>query len=439
MVFLIKAAQLILSLSILVFLHELGHYIPAKLFKTRVEKFYLFFNPWFSLYKVKKGETEWGIGWLPLGGYVKIAGMIDESMDSEQMKKDPEPWEFRSKPAWQRLIIMLGGVTVNFIVGFLLFIMVMWVWGKDYIPTENTTYGVYVAVEEMRGDGRLLNGDKIISLDGEKPKTVRDAGLSILMDGKRKLEIERNGKRMEVVLPENINESILSKGKMVFSERFPFVVDSVVPDLGAAQAGLMKHDSVVGVNGQSGLFYQEISEALGKNKDTTVILDFYRNGELTTAQVKVDEKGHIGVNPKDPKNYLRFEHEDFTFFSAIPAGLEEGSSTISRQVKSLGMLFSKAGASQIGGFGSMGSIFPSSWDWQSFWTLTALISIVLAVMNLLPIPALDGGHVIFLLYEMITGKAPGQRFMEIAQMVGMLLLLSLLLFANGNDIFKLFR
>ena len=438
MEFWIKAGQLILSLSILVFLHELGHYIPARLFKTRVEKFYLFFNPWFSLYKFKKGDTEWGLGWLPLGGYVKIAGMIDESMDSEQMKQPPQDWEFRSKPAWQRLIIMLGDVTVNFIVGFFLFIMVMWVWGKDYLPTENAKYGVFVNTEAMKGEERILNGDKILTVGGQKPKTLSEAGIWILIDGKRDLEIMRDGEKRAVVLPDDINESILEKGSAVFEPMFPFVIDSLVADMGASKAGLMKGDSIVGINDTLGLFFQQISTSLHNNNSKTVTLHFYRNNELMEKEVSVNEEGRIGIDPKKPTSFLTYAHESYGFFAAVPAGISEASSTISRQVKSLGLLFSSAGAKQIGGFGTMGSIFSPVWDWHSFWTLTALISIVLAVMNLLPIPALDGGHVIFLLYEMIRGKAPSQRFMEIAQTVGMFLLLGLILFANGNDIVKFF-
>lgn len=438
MEFWIKAGQLILSLSILVFLHELGHYIPARLFKTRVEKFYLFFNPWFSLYKFKKGDTEWGLGWLPLGGYVKIAGMIDESMDSEQMKQPPQDWEFRSKPAWQRLIIMLGGVTVNFIVGFFLFIMVMWVWGKDYLPTENAKYGVYVNTDAMKGEERILNGDKILTVGGQKPKTLSEAGIWILIDGKRDLEIIRGGEKRAVVLPDDINESILEKGSAVFEPMFPFVIDSLLADMGASKAGLMKGDSIIGINDTLGLFFQEIVTSIHNHKSQTVTIHFYRNNELMEKEVSVNEEGRIGINHKNPTKLLTFAHESYGFFEAIPAGISEASSTISRQVKSLGLLFSSAGAKQIGGFGTMGSIFSPVWDWHSFWTLTALISIVLAVMNLLPIPALDGGHVIFLLYEMIRGKAPSQRFMEIAQTIGMFLLLGLILFANGNDIVKFF-
>lgn len=438
MEFWIKAAQLILSLSILVFLHELGHYIPAKLFKTRVEKFYLFFNPWFSLFKFKRGDTEWGLGWLPLGGYVKIAGMIDESMDSEQMKKPAEPWEFRSKPAWQRLIIMLGGVTVNFIVGFFLFIMVMWVWGKDYLPIENTTYGVHVNVGAMKGEERVLNGDHILTVGGQKPLTLGEAGIKILIEGEREMEILRNGEIKKIILPDDINNSILAKSTTIFDARIPFVVSEIKSGMGAEKAGLKIGDSIVGINDSTGLYFQEISLSLAFHKSENVIVHLYRNNELITQEVSVNKDGYIGIVPSPPTNFLTYRHIDYTFFEAIPAGISEAGSTISRQVKSLGLLFSSAGAKQIGGFGTMGSIFSPVWDWHSFWLLTALISIVLAVMNLLPIPALDGGHVMFLIYEMITGRAPGQRFMEIAQTIGMILLLGLILFANGNDIFKFF-
>ncbi len=452
---LIQAGQLILSLSILIVLHELGHFLPARWFGIKVEKFYLFFDPWFSLFKVKKGDTEYGIGWLPLGGYVKISGMIDESMDKEQLNQPPQPWEFRSKPAWQRLIVMIGGVTVNIILGFLIYIMILWVWGKDYIPIENAKYGIYVNEQSAMGEDGLQHGDKIISVGGQKPKTLEEANSIILIDGIRELEIERNGKKMTVSLPDDIEQTILNKGdRMIFEIRVPFVIDSVLEGKNAEEAGLKKGDSLVGVEGMPNVglyenesekrdsliamnpYFQDIVEVLKRCKDSKVTFLVMRNDELKRIKVEVDENGQVGVGNKDLKKLFEVKHESYGFFASIPAGISSGWGTLSSYVKSLGLLFTPAGAKNIGGFGSIGGLFSKEWDWLRFWSMTAFISIILAFMNILPIPALDGGHVMFLLYEMITGRAPGQRFMEIAQVIGMVFLLGLLLYANGNDIFK---
>ncbi len=454
---LIQAGQLILSLSILIVLHELGHFLPARWFGIKVEKFYLFFDPWFSLFKVKKGDTEYGIGWLPLGGYVKISGMIDESMDKEQLSQPPQPWEFRSKPAWQRLIVMIGGVTVNIILGFFIYIMILWVWGKDYIPTENAKYGIYVNETTAMGKDGLQHGDKIISVGGQNPKTLEEANSIILIDGIRELEIERNGKRMTVSLPEDIEQTILNKGdRMIFEIRVPFVIDSILEGKNAEEAGLKKGDSLIGVEGLPNLsvfqdkkteqdsvivnspYFQDIVQVLKKCSGTEVIFLVMRKDEMKRIKVEVDENGQVGVGNKDLKKLFEVKHESFGFFASIPAGISHGWQTLSGYVKSLGLLFTPAGAKNIGGFGSIGGLFSKQWDWFSFWRMTAFISIILAFMNILPIPALDGGHVMFLLYEMITGRAPGQRFMEIAQIIGMVFLLGLLLYANGNDIIKLF-
>jgi regulator of sigma E protease len=452
---LIQAGQLILSLSILIVLHELGHFLPARWFGIKVEKFYLFFDPWFSLFKVKKGDTEYGIGWLPLGGYVKISGMIDESMDKEQLNQPPQPWEFRSKPAWQRLIVMIGGVTVNIILGFLIYIMILWVWGKDFIPTENAKYGIYVNEQTAMGEDGLQHGDKIISVGGQKPKTLEEANSIILIDGIREIEIDRNGKLLTVSLPEDIEQTILNKGdRMIFEIRVPFVIDSVLEGKNAEEAGLKKGDSLVGVEGMPNIgvyenesekrdslivmspYFQDIVKVLKRCKDSKVTFLVMRNDELKRIKVEVDENGQVGVGNKDIKKLFEVKHESYGFFASIPAGISSGWGTLTSYVKSLGLLFTPAGAKNIGGFGSIGGLFSKEWDWLRFWSMTAFISIILAFMNILPIPALDGGHVMFLLYEMITGRAPGQRFMEIAQLIGMVFLLGLLLYANGNDIFK---
>lgn len=454
---LIQAGQLILSLSILIVLHELGHFLPARWFGIKVEKFYLFFDPWFSLFKVKKGDTEYGIGWLPLGGYVKISGMIDESMDKEQLKQPAQPWEFRSKPAWQRLIVMIGGVTVNIIVGFFIFIMILWIWGKDYIKTENATHGIYVNEYAAMGENGLRHGDKIITVGGEKPKTIEEANAMILIDGSRELEVERDGNKIAVELPSDIEQTILDKGdRLVFEIRVPFIVDSVEDGKNADKAGLKKDDQLLSLRGIktplwfepkknspdsiniNSPYYQDIFPALQKCAGGKIILTVMRGDVEKEIKVDVNDEGKIGVVVRHPIKIFEKTHEEYGFFSSIPAGISSGWATLSGYVKSLSLLFTPAGAKNIGGFGSIGGLFSKQWDWLTFWSRTAFISIILAFMNILPIPALDGGHVMFLLYEMITGRAPGQRFMEIAQIIGMVFLLGLLLYANGNDIVKLF-
>jgi regulator of sigma E protease len=441
MEFLIKAAQLILSLSILVVLHEMGHFLPARWFKIRVEKFYLFFDPWFSLFKKKVGETEYGVGWLPLGGYVKISGMVDESMDKEQMAKPPEPWEFRSKPAWQRLIVMIGGVTVNLILGMLIYIMVLFVWGREYLPLENVENGVHVS-KTLAAEG-VQDGDRIIAVDGIKPKTVGDAQKALMIDDARTMEVERNGARLTIDIAPGFNERSLAAGeKEVLSVRFPFFIDTLLAGMPAAQSDLRKGDRVIAVDHQPALFYGDFRKALATKKDTEVALTVVRANDTLDVKVKTDEGGKIGVGPMGYEELKErgFDYalvkEEFGFFASIPAGINYGLETLGGYVRSLKLLFTKSGAEQIGGFGAIGNMFPGQWDWNAFWNMTAFLSIILAFMNILPIPALDGGHVLFLLYEMIAGKPAPQRVMEVAQMVGMVLLLGLILFANGNDLFK---
>lgn len=442
MEFWIKAAQLILSLSILIVLHELGHFIPAKLFKTRVEKFYLFFNPWFSLFKVKKGETEYGLGWLPLGGYVKISGMVDESMDKEQMAKPPEPWEFRSKPAWQRLIIMVGGVTVNVILGFLIYGMVLFFWGKDNLPLKNVKYGI--ECDSLLIKHGLSNGDKLVSVDGEIPADLMAVNKMILLKGKRNLVVEREGKKVSVRLPVDIDYQMVGAGaKSAIEPRTPTIVDSVLAKSPGQKAGLLKGDKILTVNGEQAAMYDQFQELMRNKKNKSVAFEIQRNGQQITVNVKTSKDGTvgffpIGALPGSMKRIFKYEHVEYGFFESIPAGLSLGGETLSNYVTSLKFLFTKEGAKQIGGFGAIGGLFSPTWDWHSFWMLTAFLSMVLAFMNMLPIPALDGGHVMFLLWEMITGRAANQKVLEYAQMVGMFLLLGLLLYANGNDILKLF-
>lgn len=426
-------AQLLLSLSILVVLHELGHFIPAKLFKTRVEKFYLFFNPGFSLFKKKIGETVYGIGWLPLGGYVKISGMIDESMDKEQMNKPPEPWEFRAKPAWQRLIIMVGGVTVNLLLGAVIYMGVLYTWGKEYLPVENMTYGVHC--DPLMLENGFKDGDKILKVGNETPKTLGDVSKRILIDGTHDITIERNGEVQTITLSDEVVETILDKKiRSLFIERFPFQVKSFVPGSEAEKAGVLEGDMIIGVNDTTIPYFFAFARYLPNFKGDSVWLHVERQGVPMKLRTKVSDKGQIGAYYVDPQNLLEYEKIEYSLLEAIPAGWNHGINTLTDYVKSLRLLFSEAGAKQVGGFGTIGSLFGEEWHWPRFWEMTAFISIMLAFMNILPIPALDGGHVMFLLYEMVTRRKPSEKFMEYAQIFGMVLLLSLVLLANLNDI-----
>ena len=436
---LIKGAQLILSLSILVTLHELGHYLPARWFKTRVEKFYLFFDPWFALFKKKIGDTEYGIGWLPLGGYVKISGMVDESMDKQQMARPAEPWEFRSKPAWQRLIIMVGGVTVNLLLGMAIYIGILWAWGKEYIPLAEAKYGLHPS-EVMLAQG-FQEGDRITAIDGAAPRSVEDLNKeltkAILEKDAATLSVQRGGETLEIALRPGIDDELTKGGKKAhFMPRVPFVADSIVAGGTAAKSTLAKGDSIVAVNGRSTAYFGDFVDAMADNKGEWVLIDAVRNGARSSHLVHVDGNGRVGIGNRKGSAWFNLGKEEYSFLQSIPAGIANGWETLGMYVSSLKLLFSPSGAGQIGGFGAIGGLFSPTWDWQVFWNMTAFLSIILAFMNILPIPALDGGHVVFLLYEIITRRAPNQRVLEIAQMVGMVLLFGLILFANGNDIFK---
>jgi regulator of sigma E protease len=431
----ILALQLLLSLSILIILHEAGHFIPAKLFKTRVEKFYLFFDPYFSLIKKKIGDTEYGIGWLPLGGYVKISGMIDESMDKEQMSQPAKPWEFRSKPAWQRLIIMVGGVTVNVIVGIFIYSMVLGVWGKQVLPPDHLTYGVHC--DSLMYDYGFRDGDKIIALNGENPNSFNEVNKRLLLDDISNVTVERFGKQFDLALPQEFGQMLLDNGvRAAFSERIPCVVDSVVAGSNAELAGLMPGDSVVGVNQKFSPYFQDIQRQIAMNAGKTVSLHIVRNDSTMRIPVAVSEKRTIGFQPQSIATFLDVDTLHYTWGEAIPGGFKEAWGTVTDYSSQLKFLFSASGAKQIGGFATFAKLFPSEWDWWAFWSRTALISLILAFMNILPIPALDGGHVVFLIWEMITGKAANQKVIEYSQMVGMVLLLGLMLYGNGMDIFR---
>ena len=433
-VILIKALQLILALSILVIIHEFGHFIFARIFKVRVEKFYLFFNPWFSLFKFKpkNSETEYGIGWLPLGGYVKIAGMIDESMDKEQLSKPAQSWEFRSKGAFPRLMIMAGGVLFNFILAILIYAGIAYHWGDVVLPMKNITNGMeFSPYAQSIG---FQNGDVLISADG---KELEDLDIQLIGESSV-VKVKRNGKITDVIIPEDFMQNIISNNDVKFATiRRPFVISEVSQEMNAAKAGLLPNDSLVGFNGEHAASYEQLSSLFANNKNNIVNIDYYRNGELMTTPVQIDEEGKIGVFVKPINMVYEVEYKKYSLLQSIPVGFDKCIQRLSSYVSSLKYLFTKEGAQSLGGFVAIGNIFPSAWDWYSFWNLTAFLSIMLGFMNLLPIPALDGGHILFLFYEIITRRKPNEKFLEYAQVAGMVLLFALMIFANGNDIFKL--
>ena len=438
MEFLIKAAQLLMSLSILVILHELGHFIPAKLFKTRVEKFYLFFDPWFSVVKKKIGGTEYGIGWLPLGGYVKISGMIDESMDKEQMKKPAEPWEFRAKPAWQRLIIMLGGVTVNLLLGVFIYSMVLFAWGDTYLPNKNVVDGVVCS--DFAKEIGFQNGDKIITVDAEEIERFSDIFQNVVLrDEAFIVVVERDGNSIDVSIGDNFIKHWKNSGKKpLFSARKIGKIAKFTKNSNSEKAGLLKGDVLFSVNGAETKYNDELSDELQNYKSKTVKVGVLRNDKDLVFSVEVSAEGIIGFYPSN--SVLDLSVEEFSLMSSFPAGYNLAMNKLGGYISQFALIFNSNNdlAGELGGFGAIGSMFPSVWNWHSFWSLTAFLSLMLAFMNLLPIPALDGGHVVFLLYEITVGKPAPDKVMEYAQGVGMILLLGLLVFANGNDILKLF-
>ncbi|MDG1973885.1 MAG: RIP metalloprotease RseP [Flavobacteriaceae bacterium] len=434
MIFLIKAVQFLLSLSIIVVLHELGHFIPAKFFKTKVEKFYLFFDWPYSLVKKKIGETVYGIGLIPLGGYVKIAGMIDESMDTEHLEKEPEPWEYRSKPAWQRLIIISGGIIVNLILGFAIYMMVALVWGKTVLTNENLPAGFEVA-EVMKSYG-FNDGDKILKVNGDDIENVIDINKFLFLRDINSVTVERyNGIKENISIPENIGTIMFENGAMnAFVPLVPAVIDSIVPDSPAYNASLVKGDKIIKVNGNDIIKWQDFTELVKLNTSSNISVEIEREGDVISKLIPLNENKKIGVSVLLPK--IVPTKIEYSFFESINEGYQMAYWTLTDYIGQFKYVFTKKGASQLGGFGAIGSLFPATWNWKGFWETTALISIILAFMNALPIPALDGGHAMFLFYEMLTGRKPNDKIVGYAQMLGFFLLIALVLFANGNDLYR---
>lgn len=466
----LQAGYLIFSLSILVIIHEFGHFITAKWFKCRVEKFYLFFDPWFSIFKKKVGDTEYGIGWLPLGGYVKISGMVDESMDKEQMKRPPEPWEFRSKPAWQRLIILLAGVTMNVLLAFFIYAMILFTWGETKLPMQSVKNGIWVTDSLMSHIG-LENGDKILAVNGEPVKYFDDLPGKVLLG--KQITVERNGKKEMLNIPINMIEQLVEqKGKRsnrLFTPRLPVIIggfpgsdentsegnktvyvdtrvkskDAVNDSINGNQERLRLFDKIVAVDSTPVNYFDEMSPLLQTKKGDSVTLTVIRDGNTVKTRVFVDTAGTIGfynINSlqADSLGILKVENKKYGFLASFPAGVSETGKQLNFYVQQVKLILNpETGAYKgLGGFKTMASIFPSSgWDWEAFWRITAFFSIILAFMNLLPIPALDGGHVVFTVVEMITGRKPSDKFLEYAQIAGMIILFALLIYANGNDWF----
>ena len=447
--FLIRALQLVLSLSLLVIIHEMGHFLFARLFKTRVEKFCLFFDPWFTLFKFKpkRSETEYAVGWLPLGGYVKISGMIDESMDLEQMKQPPQPWEFRSKPAWQRLLIMIGGVLFNFLLALFIYSMILFAWGDTYIPVQKAPLGMDFN-ETMHQVG-FQDGDVLVSADGV-PFERMGADLLMGIVDARQVTVLRDGKEASVYIPDGLMDKLLADSTRFADFRIPFVLDSLAAQSPAQLAGLQPGDSITQLDGRN-IAYLDFRAEMEQRRQTLaaapsdslsqalrhIRLTYVRQGVTDTVSLSVDTAFTMGVYAVGQTDrLLPVVQKDYGFFASFPAGIKLGVETLEGYVGQMKYLFSKEGAKQLGGFGAIGSIFPATWDWHQFWYMTAFLSIILAFMNILPIPALDGGHVLFLLYEIVARRKPSDKFMERAQMVGMFLLFALLIWANLNDVIR---
>lgn len=441
--FIIRALQLILSLSILVVVHEFGHFLFARLFKIRVEKFYLFFNPGFSLFKFKpkNSDTEYGIGWVPLGGYVKISGMMDESMDKEQMASPPQPWEFRSKPAWQRLLVMIGGVLFNFILALFIYSMILFASGDSYIATKDLP--AQTKFSELSKKAGFKDGDALVAADGKElvlrgSKTLDMNTLTSVLDAKS-VEVLRDGKLVTINMPDGFMDDFMEAKTLPWVYEIPAVVKSTIDTLEAGKIGLKEGDRIIAVNNEKtptfSTFKKELTDCKGSEIDLVILRD---NNEIIM-KAKVDTSGTLGFFPESDILVLykdKVTYKSFSFFSSFPAGVSLGVQTLKGYISQMKLVFTKEGVKNIGSFGAIGSMFNPTWVWYDFWMMTAFLSIILAVMNILPIPALDGGHVVFLLYEVITRRKPSDKFMEYAQIVGMVILFALMIYAVGNDIFR---
>ena len=490
MIFLIKTLQLILSLSVLVMVHEFGHFFFARLFGVRVDKFYMFFNPKFSIFRAKKIEgrwrfkffapnhpdnliqarnadgtlkftkkgkpvmiedsvdklpeddwrrypetTEWGIGWVPFGGYCSMVGMVDETTSIDQLSDKAEAWEFRSKPAWQRFFIIVGGVLFNFIFAMIIYAMILFANGEEYLPVENATLGYnYCSTAQKYG---LQDGDRILSIGGQKPETQKDIVEWLVIEGRKEVVVDRQGAKVDLQMPDDFGEQLLEAEEMQFmSVRMPFVVDSVDKGSVAEAFGMESGDSIISIGIEGANDYQGISQTISDNAGKQLPISLYRKGELIQDTITPDTDGKIGVFLRNPYDIFKTEKKHYGFFASFPAGIRMGWETLVSYIKQFRLVFTKAGAKSIGGFGSIGKMFPDSWDWNIFWNMTALLSVILAFMNILPIPILDGGYILFIIYEMLTGKKPSDKFMEVSLNIGMVLLFALLLYANGNDLIK---
>ncbi|MBR5254623.1 MAG: RIP metalloprotease RseP [Bacteroidales bacterium] len=453
-----KFLALVLSLSLLVFIHELGHYLFARLFKTRVEQFYLFFNPGLSILRAKKcngkwrfswfskkspeefaqypDKTEWGIGWLPFGGYCSIAGMIDESNTSaDSLSAEPQEWEYRSKKAWQRLLIVLGGVLMNFVGAIVIFSAMLFVWGKETLPIQNATLGYdYTEVALKNG---FQNGDIVQSIDGKKVVNLSQVVEQVLLESPKDITVKRGDSLVTFSLPKDFAKQMLVANPKEFATvRVPFVIDNFAIGSVAQNAGMQIGDSIVALNGVVTPTFSDFVKEIADKKGKEITITYYRNNQKQDISFALGSDAKIGAMAKNPANIFKTEKIEYNLFESIPAGIQVGTETLVNYVKQFKLVFTKEGVSQLGGFGAIGSMFPAEWNWAIFWNMTAFLSIILAFMNILPIPALDGGHVMFTLWEMVTGKKPGDKFMERAQLIGMIILFGLLIFANGNDLYR---
>lgn len=431
-----QTIQLLVTLTLLVFVHELGHFMWSKIFGVRVDKFYLFFNPWFSLYKRKVGETEYGIGWLPLGGYCKIAGMVDESMDTESLNSEPQPWEYRSRPLYQRMLIITGGVINNFITAILIYAAISFTWGKTTLPLQNLEYGIYC--DSVALNMGLQNGDKILQVNDKVPATLGEAVSMILLDKSDKIVVDRNGRTVEVPIPEGIGEQIIANQQSFFiTENVPFIIDSIMPNTPAEKSKLRVNDRITAVDSIKTPAFYDFVKTISQYKNKEVELTVLRHGYEEKIPITISPEGKIGAWTKSAYDLFELKTENYTLLQSIPEGIKMGANTLVFYIKQFKLVFTKEGSKQVGSFVSMGKLYDETWNWRSFWSLAALFSVILAFMNILPIPGLDGGHLLFLLYELVARKKPSDSFLENAQLIGMAIIFAIFFYALVMDFTRL--